>query len=120
MRRSIDLAVACALVCCLGCGGAPPVCEQMCTAALDTVGACLDEWGLDWGDSLGYADAEDHANWCATYVDEQLELAAARWGSEGYGRVEQVCADQEQLLADRPCDGYHDSWDLWTEFSEGS
>ena len=119
MKRLADLLLLWALATSAGCGGAPPSCDRMCASALDTVGACLDEWGLEWGESLGYADADDHAVWCATYVDEQLELSAARWGSEGHDRAGQVCAEQDALLADRPCDGYHDSWDLWTEFSEG-
>ena len=107
------------LVVMAGCG-APTECDELCAAALDTVEVCLDEWGLQWGESFGYLDPDDHANWCETFIGEQLELGQARWGAgEGHERVVTVCLEQAALLEDRSCTEYAASWDVWSTFSEG-
>ncbi len=101
-----------------GCSPRPPECDAMCAEALDTVEACLDTWGLSWGETLGYEDPADHANWCATFIDEQLELATTRWGlHDGQQRIEATCAEQRLLLGD--CAAYADSWDGWESTSDG-
>lgn len=117
MRRLPELAIA--LLALTGCG-TPDECDELCDAALVTVEACLDEWGLHWGESFGYLGPDDHANWCATFIGEQLELGQARWGAtEGHERVTEACIDQATLLEDRSCTDYAVSWDVWSGFSEG-
>jgi len=121
MRRTAERGILILVVGCwvLGCG-TPPECETLCDTALRTVEACLDEWGVAWGESLGYLDADDHANWCATFLSEQLEMGQQRWGTvEGRDRMAQVCVDQTAWLEDAACDQYAGSWDLWSEFSGG-
>jgi len=99
-----------------GCAQAPEECEAMCDQALECVEGCLDEWGLAWGDALGYADPDDHGNWCRTFVWEQTELAADRVGPvEGRAWVAGTCEDQRAALADGDCETYGGSWSVWEE-----
>jgi len=117
MRRGVEVAALVLVV--LGCGP-PPECDDLCASALDTVEACLDEWGLQWGESFGYLGPDDHANWCATFVAEQLELGQARWGAQdGRERTAEACDAQSGMLEQAACDEYADSWDVWSGFSEG-
>lgn len=78
---------------------APGACEAMCAAALDRFEACLDERGLEWGPAVGYTDAADYADGCATYTWELAQL----------GRTDE-CAEKLPVFADGTCEDYDAAW----------
>lgn len=82
----------------LGCAPADR-CDAMCDAALARFSACMEERGLTWGASVGYADAEDYANWCDTWAWEQRQLGE-----------EAVCEEREATFRDGDCDAYYAAW----------
>ena len=69
---------------------------------------------------IGYEDGEDYAGWCATFIDEQTELARARWGlPEGEQRLEDTCDEQMIVLTDGTCQAIADSWEIWNPYTDG-
>jgi hypothetical protein len=71
----------------------------------------MDEWGLTYGATVGYADADDYDDWCSTWVMEQRLLAETALDPEsGIAELETRCIETiETLEADR-CLDY---WGLW-------
>lgn len=81
----------------LACTG--DACTEMCDAALVDFEGCLAENGLEWGVSVGYADADDYLNWCDTYSWELRQLGE-----------ESTCASRRTILREASCsDGA--AWD---------
>ena len=104
-----------------GCLSQPRPCVDVCVEAHAIMEVCLDEWGLQWGEEIGYLDGDDYDNWCTTFIDEQLEMASARWGfGEGRRRAESTCGEQLTALETRSCDDYLASWDLWEPITQSS
>lgn len=77
----------------------PDACDAMCDAALVRYEACLAEWGLEWGASVGYADASDYRNWCDTWS----------WEARQLGEADQ-CEEVRTALLEGTCDDYPDAW----------
>jgi hypothetical protein len=71
----------------------------MCGAARSRFEACLDASGLEWGASVGYTDAEDYDDWCATYSWELRQLGEAA-----------TCAEKLPVFEEGTCDDYYDAW----------
>ena len=82
----------------LGCGP-PDRCDEMCIVALDRFSACLEEDGLDWGPEVGYADAVDYENACATWSWEARQLGTA-----------DTCDAKLTVFRDGDCDAYRAAW----------
>lgn len=59
----------------------------------------MSEDGDTWGDTVGYADRADYANWCATWTWEQQQL----------GETE-VCAENLETFETGDCDAYDAAW----------
>jgi hypothetical protein len=82
----------------LACAG-PDDCDAMCAAAVDRFEGCLDERGLEWGESVGYADAVDYDNWCGTWT----------WEVRQTGATDQ-CTPKLAVFRDGDCDAYYAAW----------
>lgn len=78
---------------------APDDCAAMCDAALVRFEACLEERGEAWGPEVGYTDAADYENWCATYTWELRQLGEA-----------DTCAEKLPMFEDGTCDDYDAAW----------
>ncbi len=103
----------------VGCAPSPEACDQLCDQALETMEGCMASWGQDW-ETSGYDGREDYANWCTTFVGEQMELARARWGfPEGDERTGDTCNRQLLSLDGGTCEEYAGSWGVWDEFTDG-
>lgn len=75
-------------------------CDAMCVAARERFSGCMEESGLEWGASVGYADAADYDDWCATYTWELRQL----------GRAD-ACAERLPVFEGGTCDDYYDAWE---------
>lgn len=78
---------------------APDDCDALCDAALVRFEACLAERGETWGPSVGYTDAADYANWCATYAWELRQLGEA-----------DTCAETRTTLEGGTCEDAAAAW----------
>jgi hypothetical protein len=74
-------------------------CDAMCDAALDRFAACLEEDGLQWGESVGYTSPTDFANWCATWTWEARQLGEA-----------DTCDERLATFESGDCDDYRGAW----------
>lgn len=74
-------------------------CDAMCDAARERFAACLAEDDLEWGPGVGYADADDYDDWCATYAWELRQLGEA-----------DACAEKLPIFEEGTCDDYADAW----------
>lgn len=78
----------------------PDACVPMCVAARERFAACLEEEGLEWGPAVGYADAADYDDWCATWAWELRQLGQA-----------DTCAARIPTFETGTCDDYHAAWE---------
>jgi len=80
----------------LACAGAPDPCASMCSAAGELLGACVEDWELDWP-AVGYADEADFLGSCETWAWEArlLEREARRQGEAERGAVDLLCEQRE-------------------------
>jgi len=105
----------------VGCAGQPQSCSEACAEAHITLEGCLPEWGMQWGPEFGYLDGDDFDNWCVTFIDEQLEMAGARFGTlDARQRVDETCGVQLEILRTRSCDDYLTSWGVWEAYTQPS
>lgn len=74
-------------------------CDAMCDAALARFSACLEEGGLEWGDSVGYESPTDYTNWCATWTWEARELDEA-----------DTCETKRTVFTEGDCAAYRAAW----------
>jgi hypothetical protein len=89
----------------LSCAQPPPACAQMCQAAADLYGGCLEGWGADWS-AAGYVDQADFLDACETWVWEQQLLETRD--------LPATCADRTRRYSApaATCEEYtEDSWD---------
>lgn len=77
----------------------PDACDALCDASLDAFSACLYARGQDWGPDVGYEDAADYADWCATYTWELRQLGES-----------DTCDARLDALAEGGCDGHAAAW----------
>lgn len=97
--RSLALPLLIALSACAP-DAAPPACVQMCAAAADLYGGCLDEWGAGWPDA-GYADRADFLGACETWGWEMalLERDAVQGGdTAAEGTLARTCVDRRSAF----------------------
>ncbi len=105
------IAVASALAMQAGCASPSPSCDLLCPVARPAFEACLDEWGMTYGDAVGYADADDYDSWCDTWVMEQRLLADTTDDPDGaHAALDDRCADRIDRLEAGACLDY---WSLW-------
>ena len=109
MTRALPLGIAILLA---GCGEQDPdPCVEMCQAAADLYGGCLEGWGLDWT-AAGYDDEADYLGSCETWGWEMraLEAQAIRDGDAEAGAVDGICVERTALLSaeDAECSAYTD------------
>lgn len=83
----------------LACAGPPDPCESMCAAAGELLGACVEDWDLDW-QAVGYDDEADFLNRCETWAWEArlLEREARREGEAERGAVDALCEQRGDSL----------------------
>ena len=87
-------------------------CEDMCLAAADLYGGCLQEWGEGW-ETAGYTCREDYIHSCNTWAWE-TKILATDVGAEEV--VQEVCLDRAALFESGECSDYTSvDWneDLW-------
>jgi hypothetical protein len=89
---------------------APPACVQMCAAAADLYGGCLEEWGVGWSDA-GYAGRGDFLGACETWGWEMalLEQDAVQAGdADAEGALARTCGERRAafLAEDATCETY--------------
>jgi hypothetical protein len=77
----------------------PDECDAMCDAALDRYGACIEENGLEWGESVGYTSPADFTTWCETWTWEARQLDEA--GS---------CVTKLATFEEGTCADYYAAW----------
>ncbi|MCK6529173.1 hypothetical protein L6R50_16995 [Myxococcota bacterium] len=87
-----------------------PACDAMCEPAAARFEACLDEWGLGWGETSGYEDRDDHLGWCATWVQEQRALARDDGGAGAFAALESRCGGMMETFSEGGCDAYYSAW----------
>jgi hypothetical protein len=93
------------------CTVAAPACDPLCEEALPVFEGCLVQWGMTWGDAVGYADPEDFTAWCDTWVMEQRTLAKTSADPPAAGdRLDARCTSIRGSFQDDPCAGW---WGLW-------
>ena len=99
----------------------PAVCEQMCRAAADLYGDCLDEWGVDWA-AAGYDNEKAYIHSCETWSWEMSILEEDALDNDQIdkgGWVESTCEDRDAIFSrdDATCLDYtdidwnHTPWD---------
>jgi hypothetical protein len=112
-----------ALLLLVSCGTPDPdPCAEMCAAATQLLGLCLDEWNADWS-AAGYADAPDHFDACETWAWELRTLeadAAARDVARAEGAVDRTCVSRRDAFTapGASCETYTTvDWNArpWTE-----
>lgn len=94
----------------------PPVCVDMCAAATELYGGCLDDWGVGWSDA-GYDDQAAFRDSCETWAWEVavLEQDAVKQGTiDQAGSLEPECQARLDVLTapDATCSAYTEmAWD---------
>ena len=88
----------------------PDPCAEMCAAAAELYGACLEDWGVGW-EGAGYEDREDFVDACHTWAGELRLLvvdAVDRGVAEEVGAVDAVCQDRDAAMRapDATCEAY--------------
>ena len=72
----------------------------------------MEEWGLSYGASVGYEDADDYDSWCSTWVMEQrLLVETAEDPASAETSLDERCSAQISLLQDGDCFSYWGMWD---------
>ncbi len=95
----------------LGCARLPSACEPVCEAGVDRFALCLQEWGLTWGEMVGYTDEQDYRNWCQTWMEEQVALAEeADDTSSALSDLSTRCQAQGEILTTGTCNEYSSAW----------
>ena len=94
-----------------GCASVAPACDALCPVARPAFEGCMEEWGLSYGEAVGYADGDDYDNWCATWVMEQRVLVqeAGDPAAKGDG-LDERCLASIETLETGDCLSY---WGLW-------
>ena len=111
--RGLAWVAAGALAMTPGCPPTAPACDMVCPAARPAFEACLDEWGLEYGEAVGYTDGADYDNWCSTWVVEQRFLArTAEVPMEATDQLEERCHQVRDVLEEGDCAVY---WGLWDD-----
>ena len=84
-------------------------CDAVCDAARPAYEACMDQWGLAYGDGVGlYESPQDYDNWCATYNRERRLLAAtANDPSKAEEELDDRCGEQTAVLDAGDCGLYY-------------
>ncbi|MCK6504031.1 hypothetical protein L6R53_11625 [Myxococcota bacterium] len=77
-------------------------CEEMCAAAADLYGGCLDDWGATWTDA-GYADADDFVDGCKTWAWE-MRLLEETHAIEGW--TDEICVERADLFMEGECSAF--------------
>lgn len=74
-------------------------CVEMCQAALDRYGTCIEEAGLSWGEEVGYTSEADFVGWCETWV----------WEARQTG-LSETCEEKRATFEDGSCADYYAAW----------
>lgn len=89
------------LVVWLGACGSSEVdpCEEMCAAAADLYGGCLEGWGAAWTDA-GYADEGEFIEACGTWAWE-MRLLEETHALDGW--TDDTCVERAALFTEGAC-----------------
>ena len=84
-------------------------CDALCPVARPAYEACMEDWGLTYGDGFSlYESADDYDAWCSTYNRERRLLASTADDPEAAeAALNARCSDQAATLETGDCGLYY-------------
>lgn len=91
-----------------GCAAAPDECDALCDVAPSAYEACMEQWGVQYGDpNTAYESRDDYDNWCATFNEERRQLADTSEEEDAPENLQERCVEQRDTLAAGNCNEYY-------------
>ncbi len=107
-RRLLSVIVAAQLLLLGGCAAAPDECDSLCPEAAEAYEACMEHWGIAYGDpNTAYESRDDYDNWCLTWTDERRQLARTSESEDATEGLLGRCSEQRDTLAAGDCNEYY-------------